>query len=73
MNKHTLWMLIGCILPLVLVFILPLFGFSVGIYPFFILAMFACHLFMMRGHHSPADDSDQKKDEKESTTHGHQH
>ncbi|QEC69709.1 hypothetical protein FRZ67_21290 [Panacibacter ginsenosidivorans] len=52
--KHTLMMLVGCALPLLLIFIAPLLGirgnWSVFI---FVAAMFACHLFMpMHQHHS---------------------
>ena len=54
MNKHLFWMIIGCTVPLLLIFLLPLFGIS-GNYTFliFIVAMFACHLLMPmyhRGH-----------------------
>lgn len=51
MNKHLIWMIIGCIIPLLLIFLLPLFGIT-GNYPFFIfiLAMFACHLLMPMNH-----------------------
>jgi len=47
MNKHTFWMIIGCTVPLLLIFLLPLFGIT-GNYSFliFIIAMFACHLLM---------------------------
>ena len=47
--KHNLMMIIGCVLPLLLIFILPLFGVrgDVGIFGFIVL-MFLCHLFMMR-------------------------
>lgn len=50
--SHTLRMLIGCLLPILAVFLLPLFGISegAGIWVFLIL-MFACHLMMMRGGH----------------------
>ena len=50
--SHTLRMLIGCLLPILAVFLLPLFGVSegAGIWVFLIL-MFACHLMMMRGGH----------------------
>ncbi len=51
MKNHGLWMIIGCTLPLLLIFILPLFGVSGGGLLFiFIILMFACHLFMMGGH-----------------------
>ncbi|RTL60041.1 MAG: hypothetical protein EKK37_04150 [Sphingobacteriales bacterium] len=51
--KHTLMMLVGCALPLLLIFMAPLFGirgnWSVFI---FVAAMFACHLLMPMHHHS---------------------
>lgn len=48
--KHFLHMLIGCGLPMLLIFILPLFGVSDGItLTIFIILMFGCHLMMMRG------------------------
>lgn len=44
-------MLIGCLLPIALIFILPLFGVSDGVIIFiFVLLMFGCHLFMLGGH-----------------------
>lgn len=55
MNKHVLWMLIGCILPFLLIFLAPAIGLGKDLALFvFILAMFACHFFMI-GHHR--DDS----------------
>ncbi|MEZ6080398.1 MAG: hypothetical protein R3C56_33415 [Pirellulaceae bacterium] len=49
--KHFLHMLIGCGLPLALIFVLPLFGVSEGITMMtFIVLMLGCHLLMMRGH-----------------------
>ena len=51
MNKHSLWMLIGCVLPTLLIFVLPLFGVGSGVSLFiFIILMFGCHLLMMGGH-----------------------
>jgi len=50
-NKHNVWMLIGCLLPLLLIFVLPLFGIGSGVALFiFIILMFGCHLLMMGGH-----------------------
>tara|TARA_R110001599_G_C12275834_1_gene662338 strand:+ start:10255 stop:10434 length:180 start_codon:yes stop_codon:yes gene_type:complete len=44
-------MIIGCVLPLLLIFILPLFGVDSGVTLFiFIILMFGCHLLMMGGH-----------------------
>ncbi len=51
MRKRDLWMIIGCVLPLLLIFILPAFGIGSGGSIFIlIIFMFACHLFMMRRH-----------------------
>lgn len=51
MNKHTILHLLGCALPLLLIFALPIIGFSGEAVIFvFIIAMFACHLLMMGGH-----------------------
>lgn len=51
MNKHTILMLIGCILPLLLIFLLPVFGIN-GNFALLILIvlMFSCHLLMPMGH-----------------------
>lgn len=50
MNGHAVRMLIGCLLPLLLIFVLPLFGVGSGVTLFaFIILMFGCHL-LMRGH-----------------------
>ena len=49
--KHHIWMLLGCVIPFLLIFLLPLFGVSEGaIIPIFVLAMLGCHLLMMMGH-----------------------
>lgn len=49
--RHLIWHLIGCILPLLLIFLLPLFGVGEGVVLFvFIVLMFGCHLLMMQGH-----------------------
>ncbi|MGE4093975.1 MAG: hypothetical protein AB7G75_24400, partial [Candidatus Binatia bacterium] len=50
--SHTLRMLLGCLLPLALIFVLPLLGVDQGISLFiFLILMFACHLLMLGGHH----------------------
>jgi len=52
MKNHSLWIIIGCTLPLLLIFVLPVFGVKGGSSLFiFIILMFGCHLLMMRGHH----------------------
>lgn len=49
--KHALRMILGCTLPLLLLFLLPLLGIGEGVTLFIaILLMFACHLFMTHGH-----------------------
>ena len=51
MNSHSIKMLIGCLLPLALIFILPLFGVGEGVTLFiFTVLMLGCHLMMMGGH-----------------------
>jgi len=60
--RHTLLHLLGCLLPLVVIALLPLFGVDSGVtlLVFFIL-MFGCHLFMLRGH-GHHDESDPSSD-----------
>jgi hypothetical protein len=52
MNKHLIWMIVGCTVPLLLILLLPLFGIT-GNYSslIFIIIMFACHLMMPMHHH----------------------
>lgn len=57
MNKHTLLMLIGCVLPLLLIFLLPLFGINGNVsLLIFMVLMFGCHLLMPMGHGRHEDD-----------------
>lgn len=55
-HNHMLLMLIGCLLPLMLIFLAPLFGIT-GDWPLllFIVAMFAVHL-LMPMHHARLPD-----------------
>lgn len=57
MKNHGLWMIICCVLPLLLIFIVPAFG-AKGGGPLFIalLVCFALHMFMMRGRHGNHDN-----------------
>ena len=51
MKKHIFWMIIGCGLPLLLIFFAPALGIGSGTSLFiFVLAMFACHLLMPMHH-----------------------
>lgn len=57
--RHTLWMLIGCVVPIVvLLVLLPVVGLD-GRWWFLVLAlaMLGCHLFMLGGH-EPEDSSE---------------
>lgn len=49
MKNHLLWMIIGCGLPLLLIFLLPVFGIKSNMgFLLFMIVCFASHLFMMR-------------------------
>ena len=51
MKNHHIWMIIGCVLPLLLIFILPLFGATSGEPLFiFLILCFGLHLLMMSRH-----------------------
>jgi hypothetical protein len=60
--KHNILMLLGCSIPLLMIFIAPSLGLGSGITLFvFILIMFACHLMMpmQHGGHSQKLDNSQ--------------
>ena len=82
MKKHILWMIIGCGLPLLLIFFAPALGISSSTSLFiFILAMFACHLLMpMHGGHKHShggsahnDQEEKQQDSKTLKTENHEH
>lgn len=57
--KHLMIHILGCALPLLAIFLLPLFGVGGETAVFvFIVLMFGCHLLMLRGHshHAPSDE-----------------
>ncbi|MBK5272075.1 MAG: hypothetical protein JJE22_13775 [Bacteroidia bacterium] len=66
MKKHIIWMIIGCGLPLLLIFFAPALGIGSGTSLFiFVLAMFACHLLMpmnRHGVHKHNDESHSQND-----------
>jgi len=66
MKKHNMiWMLLGCVIPLLVILLLPAFGVKSNFTFFlFILLMFACHLFMMRGDNKTHEQSKTNKEEK---------
>ena len=65
MKNHAIWMLVGCVLPLLLIFLLPAFGVSnTFTFIIFIILMLGCHLFMGHQHGSHEEqegDSEQHK------------
>lgn len=49
MKNHWFWMITGCGLPLLLIFLLPVFGIKSNMgFLLFMVVCFASHLFMMR-------------------------
>ena len=68
MKHNPIWMIIGYLVPLLLIFVLPLFGIK-GNYIFliFFLAMVACHFLMMGMHggqqHGQEDQSQNNQDQ----------
>jgi hypothetical protein len=74
MTKHTLWMILGCVVPILLIFLAPAFGLG-GNLPLFILilAMFAFHL-LMPMHHNGNGHQDHESGTRKTDTHeAHQH
>ena len=66
MKTHTLWMILGFVLPLLLIFIAPSIGLGENVSLFiFIFLMFACHLFMPHNkHHKHKQDNESKNNSK---------
>jgi len=65
MSKHAWWMILACILPLLLIFLFPLFGVFTGggvLLFVFIIACFGLHLLLMRGMHGNGGDGGEKGD-----------
>ncbi|HEY5753409.1 MAG TPA: hypothetical protein VIT21_09685 [Chthoniobacterales bacterium] len=61
--KHMLMMLIGCVLPFLLIFILPALGVSNDVsLVIFVLLMLGCHLFM--GHSGHKKENHEHRDNK---------
>lgn len=56
--KHFLIMLLGCALPILLIFLLPVLGVNEGFtLAIFLLLMLGCHLMHFRLHSPPGDPS----------------
>lgn len=76
MKKHILWMVVGCTVPLLLIFLAPVLGLSSNISLFiFILLMFACHLLMPMHIHGSKNHQDEQPNSETSKnkTHVHDH
>jgi hypothetical protein len=64
-------MLLGCVLPLLLLFLLPLFGLGEGVTLFVaVVLMFACHLLMIGGH-GHGQDHERSRQTDEGGRHAH--
>ncbi len=60
-DKHTFWMVIGCVLPLILVFLAPAFGILNNTTLFiYLAAMFALHLLMPMHNHKNQQHNNNK-------------
>jgi hypothetical protein len=74
MKKHMIWMIIGCSLPLLLIFFAPALGLRSGASLFiFIIAMFACHLLMPMHHHGAHNHEQNQKNSQTAKTENHEH
>lgn len=79
MKRHWLWMVIGCGLPLLFIFLAPALGIN-GTYSLltFIVLMFAVHLMIPMDHkghtHGLSDDNlHRNTDDEKGPDHGHAH
>jgi hypothetical protein len=70
MKNHSLWMILGCVLPLLLIFFAPALGLGGNLSLFiFIVVMFAFHLMVPmhhRGHANSNHDEHNKTRKNES-------
>lgn len=78
MKNHWLWMVIGCGLPLLFIFLAPSFGIGGGTTLFtFIIVMFAIHLLMPMKHgnhtHGLSDENLDKKKHNDKHKEAHHH
>jgi len=63
MKNHWFWMVIACLVPVLLIFLLPTFGVnSSSTFFLFMVIFFIAHLFMIRVHsHSQVNNKSDKK------------
>ncbi len=75
MKKPWLWILLACVAPILLIFLLPLFGITADVTFFlFLIIFFIAHLFMMRSHsqgHGGNHRQDDQYKEGQQTKHSH--
>ena len=72
-RNHMFWMVIGCTIPLLLIFLAPALGLGGNSSLFlFIVAMFAIHLFMP-GHGGHGGHQHNQSSSKETQNEQHQH
>jgi len=65
-TTHWIWMVLGCGLPLLFIFLAPSFGIGGGSSLFtFIIIMFAIHLFMPHGSHGAHSHTQHEQKEQE--------
>jgi len=60
MKHNSLWMILGCMLPVLILFLLPALGFSNGFSVVgFLILMFGCHIMHMAMHkgHGGGDEN----------------
>jgi len=74
MKKHIIWMIIGCSIPLLLIFLAPALGLGSGTSLFiFVIAMFACHLLMPMHSHGAHNDENKQPNSKTTKSENHAH
>ena len=62
MKNHHIWMIIACALPLLLIFLLPLFGAGGGELLFvFLIVCFGAHLLMIGRHRKNGNGDDESR------------
>ena len=73
-KNHWIWMIIGCGIPLLFIFLAPSFGIGGGSSLFiFIILMFAVHLFMPHGSHGHGGDKNDSQNHSGHNHNGHDH
>ncbi len=74
-TKHHFWMMVACMLPLLLIFLLPVFQIkNSAVFLIIIVVIFIGHLFMMGRHKGNSHNHDTKnQNNKEEDHEQHQH